>query len=328
MPMARDTAVLAEGLSKSFGKTQALNGVDLAVRPGSICGLLGPNGAGKTTTVRILTTLLRPDAGHARIAGFDVARQPDEVRRRIGLAGQYAAVDELLTGRENLEMVGRLYHLSAQDARRRADELLSRFELEEAANRLAKTYSGGMRRRLDLAASLAVAPQVLFLDEPTTGLDPHNRNVMWALLRELVAGGTTLLLTTQYLEEADQLADQIVVIDTGRVVAAGSPDELKSRVGGEQIDVVVHDAALLQQAVDLVRRVGGAEPTVDVDARRITLAVSTGASALVGVVRDLDAAAIAVEGISLRRPTLDEVFLSLTRSPAQAVSSTSQGATR
>ena len=289
----------AEGLRKRYGQTEALRGVDLNVERGTILGLLGPNGAGKTTTVRILTTLLKPDGGQARVAGYDVVREAEQVRYRIGLAGQAAAVDELLTGRGNLEMVGRLYHLSARDARRRADELLERFDLTEAANRIAKGYSGGMRRRLDLAASLVASPPILFLDEPTTGLDPRSRLGMWAIIEELVAGGTTVLLTTQYLEEADQLADQIVVIDTGQVIASGTADELKAQIGGEQIDIVVREAAELAGAAAALGRIG-------------SVPVRGGAAALVEAVRELDLVGIAVDDLALRRPTLDEVFLTLT----------------
>ncbi|HET8626630.1 MAG TPA: ATP-binding cassette domain-containing protein [Thermomicrobiales bacterium] len=307
-----DLAVLAEGLEKRYGQTRALRGVDLAVARGTVCGLLGPNGAGKTTTVRILTTLLQPDAGRALVAGFDVVRDAERVRYRIGLAGQQAAVDELLTGRANLEMVGRLYHLSGRAARRRADDLLERFALTDAANRIAKTYSGGMRRRLDLAASLVAAPPILFLDEPTTGLDPRSRLGMWDVIGGLVAQGTTVLLTTQYLEEADRLADHIAVIDQGLVIAAGTPSELKATVGGEQVDVVIRDAARLSEAAEAVRRAVGAEPHVEPDARRLTVPVTGGAAALVDVVRELDLTGLAVDDLALRRPTLDEVFLRLT----------------
>jgi len=322
-----DYAVQAEGLRKRYGQTEALRGVDLNVERGTILGLLGPNGAGKTTTVRILTTLLKPDGGQARVAGYDVVREAEQVRYRIGLAGQQAAVDELLTGRGNLEMVGRLYHLSARDARRRADELLERFDLTEAANRIAKGYSGGMRRRLDLAASLVAAPPILFLDEPTTGLDPRSRLGMWAIIEELVAGGTTVLLTTQYLEEADQLADRIVVIDTGQVIASGTADELKAQIGGEQIDIVVHEAAHLAGAVEALSRIGSGVPRVDEDARRVTVPVRGGAAALVEVVRELDLVGIAVEDLALRRPTLDEVFLALTGQGAETPEGAEQATT-
>jgi len=322
-----DYAVQAEGLRKRYGQTEALRGVDLNVERGTILGLLGPNGAGKTTTVRILTTLLKPDGGQARVAGYDVVREAEQVRYRIGLAGQAAAVDELLTGRGNLEMVGRLYHLPARDARRRADELLERFDLTEAANRIAKGYSGGMRRRLDLAASLVAAPPILFLDEPTTGLDPRSRLGMWAIIEELVAGGTTVLLTTQYLEEADQLADRIVVIDTGQVIASGTADELKAQIGGEQIDIVVHEAAHLAGAVEALSRIGSGVPHVDEDARRVTVPVRGGAAALVEVVRELDLVGIAVEDLALRRPTLDEVFLALTGQGAETPEGAEQATT-
>ncbi|HET7560365.1 MAG TPA: ATP-binding cassette domain-containing protein [Limnochordia bacterium] len=312
-----ERVIRAEGIVKRFGQTTALDGVDLEVPRGTIFGLLGPNGAGKTTMVRILTTLLLPDAGHAEVAGFDVAREPQEVRYRIGLAGQQAAVDEYLTGRDNLEMVGRLYHLSPRAARKRAEELLERFALTDAANRLAKTYSGGMRRRLDLAASLVAAPPVLFLDEPTTGLDPRNRVGMWHTIKELVEGGTTLLLTTQYLEEADRLADQIVVIDTGRVVGRGTPDELKRSVGGERIDVLVRSADPLPAAKAALAKATGSEPEVDAETGRLTVPVQGGAAALTAVVRELDAAGVVIEDIALRLPTLDEVFMKLTGHAAE-----------
>src|SRR5262245_49298864 len=248
-------AVVAEGLRKRYGETRALDGFDVAVPPGTVCGLLGPNGAGKTTAVRILTTLLRPDGGRAEVAGFDVTRQAAQVRYRIGLLGQHAAVDDVLSGRQNLEMFGRLYHLGARAARRRAGELLERFGLADAGDKPAKRYSGGMRRRLDLAVSLILAPEVLFLDEPTTGLDPRGRSEVWEAVRGLVAGGTTVLLTTQYLDEADQLADGIRVIDHGRVIADGSPDELKSLIGGDRIDVVLHAVDQLPRAAEAIARV-------------------------------------------------------------------------
>jgi len=262
--------------------------------------------------VRVLTTLLRPDAGSARVAGHDVLREPDRVRFRIGLAGQYAAVDELLTGRNNLIMFGRLYHLSPREARRRADELLERFDLTEAGDRKVKTYSGGLRRRLDVVASLIVAPPVLFLDEPTTGLDPRSRIAMWSAIGELVADGTTVLLTTQYLDEADRLADQIVVLDAGRVVAAGPPARLKASIGGERLDVVVRDSARFADAAVAIRGATGETPDLDLDDRRITVAVREGTAALVAAVRALDEAGVVVDDIALRHPTLDEVFLNLT----------------
>ena len=304
--------VLAEGLRKRYGRADALDGFDLAVPEGAVCGLLGPNGAGKTTAVRILTTLLRPDGGQARVAGFDVVRQAAQVRYRIGLLGQQAAVDEILSGRQNLVLFGRLYHLGVADAGRRADELLERFGLAGTGAKPVKQYSGGMRRRLDLAASLILAPPVLFLDEPTTGLDPRGRNEVWEAVRALVAGGTTVLLTTQYLDEADQLADQISVIDHGRVIADGSPDELKSKLGGDRIDVVASREDQLAATAATVGRLSGAEPEVDPDTRRVSAPVRDRVAALTGIARALDGTGIAVEDIALRRPTLDEVFLHLT----------------
>jgi ABC-2 type transport system ATP-binding protein len=305
-------AVIAEGLHKRYGETSALDGFELTVPGGTICGLLGPNGAGKTTAVRILSTLLRFDGGRAEVAGFDVLREPAQVRHRIGLAGQHAAVDEILTGRENLVQFGRLFHLSRPDAGRRADELLQQFGLADAASNRAKQYSGGMRRRLDLAASLILAPQVLFLDEPTTGLDPRSRNDVWEAIRALVADGTTVLLTTQYLDEADQLANQIAVIDSGRVIADGTSDQLKSRIGGDQIDVVVRSADDLPTAAVIVNRVCRAAPEIDLDARRISASVRDRVAALTDVVRALHDAGVEAEDIGVRRPTLDEVFLRLT----------------
>ncbi|GAA2206211.1 daunorubicin resistance protein DrrA family ABC transporter ATP-binding protein [Nonomuraea monospora] len=304
------TAVLAQALRKTYGEKAALDGIDLDVPRGTVCGLLGPNGAGKTTAVRILTTLLRPSGGRAEVAGFDVTTQPRQVRRTIGLVGQHAAVDELLTGRQNLELFGRLYHLSAAEARSRASELLERFGLEHQGP--AKEYSGGMRRRLDLAAGLILAPPVLFLDEPTTGLDPRSRAEIWRAVRDLVSGGTTVLLTTQYLEEADQLADRVSVIDAGRVVAEGTPDELKSKLGGDRLDVVVHDPELLAQAAGIIGRVASGPAEVDRDTRRVSAPVSERVQALTEVLTALAAAGIEAEDVALRRPTLDEVFLDLT----------------
>ncbi|MEV4753549.1 ATP-binding cassette domain-containing protein [Micromonospora sp. NPDC049559] len=306
-------AVVAEGLRKRYGTTRALAGLDLAVPAGTVHGLLGPNGAGKTTAVRILSTLVRCDAGRARVAGFDLARQPDLIRTRIALTGQYAAVDEILSARQNLVLFGRLHHLGAGDARRRADELLEQFGLTEAAGRSAREFSGGMRRRLDLAASLIRTPEVLFLDEPTTGLDPRSRNQLWDAVRALVREGTTVLLTTQYLEEADQLADRISVVDTGRVVAEGTADELKSHIGADRIEVVVRDAAGLDRAVALVHQSCGTPPEVDRDSRRVTAPVRDDrVAALTRVMRALHGAGVVVEDIGVRRPTLDEAFLQLT----------------
>jgi ABC-2 type transport system ATP-binding protein len=311
-------AVEAEGLVKRYGSTVALDGFDLAVPEGTVCGLLGPNGAGKTTAVRIFATLLRPDAGRARVAGLDVVRDPRSVRFRIGLTSQKDAVDDTLTGRQNLETFGRLFHLSPRGARRRADELLERFGLADDAGRQAKHYSGGMRRRLDLAASFILAPRVLFLDEPTTGQDPRNRNEVWEVVRSFVAEGTTVLLTTHYLEEADQLADQISVIDRGRVIADGTPAALKARVGGSQIDVVVRSEDALPAACAAVERACGGEPvSVDRDRRMITGAAGDPVATLEAVLSALGVAGVEAEDVALRRPTLDEVFLSLTGRPAE-----------
>jgi len=312
-------AIEAEGIVKVYrsrkSEVRALDGVDLEVQEGTVLGLLGPNGAGKTTTVRILATLLKPNAGSARVAGFDVLRDARSVRRAIGLSGQYAAIDENLTGRENLWMFGRLYHLSGAEARTRADELLERFQLEDAAERVAKTYSGGMRRRLDLAAALIGRPRVLFLDEPTTGLDPRGRLGMWDVIRTQVREGATLLLTTQYLEEADELATQIAVVDHGRIIARGTADQLKSQVGGERIEAVVHAPSDLQRAAQLLAPDGSG--TTEEHMRRLTIAADGGAAQLVDVVRRLDEAGIKVDDIALRRPTLDDVFLALTGHAAE-----------
>ncbi|NRQ36351.1 ATP-binding cassette domain-containing protein [Nonomuraea sp. NN258] len=304
------TAVSAQGLRKTYGEKAALDGFDLEVPAGTVCGLLGPNGAGKTTAVRILTTLLRPSGGRASVAGFDVHDQPRQVRRNIGLVGQHAAVDELLTGRQNLELFGRLYHLSPRQAGARAAELLERFGLEHPGP--AKEYSGGMRRRLDLAAGMILAPPVLFLDEPTTGLDPRSRAEIWRAVRDLVSDGTTVLLTTQYLEEADQLADRISVIDTGRVVAEGTPDELKAKLGGDRVDVVIHDAARLPEAAGIVAGLTSGPVETDQDTRHVSAPVADRVRTLTAVLTALAAAGIDVEDVALRRPTLDEVFLNLT----------------
>jgi ABC-2 type transport system ATP-binding protein len=302
-------ALVVEGVRKRYGDKVALDGLDLTVRAGTVHGVLGPNGAGKTTAVRIMTTLLRADAGRVVVAGHDVRKQPAEVRRRIGLLGQHAALDEELSGRQNLEMFGRLYHLGARRAGSRADELLARFGLADTGRKAVKLYSGGMRRRLDLAASLITDPDVLFLDEPTTGLDPRGRAEVWDAVRSLVGGGTTVLLTTQYLEEADQLADRIAVIDGGGVVAEGTADELKAKVGGDRIDVVVHDAAQLPTAARLL----GSGAAVDEDRRLVSVPVVDRMAALTGAVQALAGAGIVAEDIAVRRPTLDEVFLHLTK---------------
>ena len=314
-------AVTAEGLTKVYrskkNEVRALDGVDLTVAEGSVLGLLGPNGAGKTTTVRILATLLQPDSGRATVAGYDVVREAQQLRSAIGLSGQYAAVDENLTGLENLVMFGRLYQLPKQDARRRADELLEQFDLTGAANRIVKTYSGGMRRRLDLASALTGRPKVLFLDEPTTGLDPRSRLALWDVIRQRSNDGTTILLTTQYLEEADELADSIAVVDRGKIIARGTADELKSQIGGERIEVIVHNRDDVDRATDLLTRGCDGECSVDRHTRRITVPAKGGARLLVQVLRDLDDAGIVIDDIGLRRPTLDDVFLTLTGHAAE-----------
>ncbi len=306
----KDAAIIAEGLVKHYGQVKAVDGVDLLVPQGVVYGLLGPNGAGKTTIVRVLATLLRADAGRALVAGHDVAREPDKVRSAIGLTGQFAAVDEYLTGRENLDMVGRLYHLSPQYVRAKSEELLERFDLTDAADRVSKTYSGGMRRRLDLAASLVAVPEVLFLDEPTTGLDPRSRLQMWEVIDGLVADGTTVLLTTQYLEEADKLASEIVVIDRGHVIAKGTADQLKTKIGGDRLQVVVRERDQVALAVKALERVANGE--VEFADATVTAPVTGGSLVLVDAVRELDGAGVAIDDIALGRPTLDDVFLALT----------------
>ena len=306
-------AVIAENLVKTYnkGKVKALDGLNLDVEEGTVLGVLGPNGAGKTTTVRILATLLAPDSGKATVAGIDVLNHPDEVRKIIGLSGQYAAVDETLTGWDNLIMFGRLYHLSSKQAKERAVELLEQFSLTESAKRPIRTYSGGMRRRLDLAASLIVKPKVLFLDEPTTGLDPRGRQDMWGVIDELVKGGVTLLLTTQYLEEADHLADEIAVIDHGKVIARGTSDTLKKQVGGERLEIVVESQHLVA-AKEIVAKISGSAINVDEGLRQISAPVTTGSKALIEAAKLLDEKGIHPLDIGLKRPSLDDVFLSLT----------------
>ena len=308
--------ITAEGLVKIYKtrkhEVRALDGVDLSVAEGSVLGLLGPNGAGKTTTVRILATLLKPDAGHATVAGYDVVKEAQQIRTLIGLSGQYAAVDENLTGRENLWMFGTLYQLSSDVARARATELLEQFDLADAADRVVKTYSGGMRRRLDLGSALIGRPKLLFLDEPTTGLDPRSRLGMWDVIRSLVREGATLLLTTQYLEEADELADTIAVVDHGKIIARGTADELKAQVGGERIEVIVHDRTRIDDARRILGGIGIGAAAVEEHTRRVTVPSEGGAKRLATVIRDFDEAGIAIDDIGLRRPTLDDVFLSLT----------------
>jgi ABC-2 type transport system ATP-binding protein len=321
-PQRAGPAIEADGLGKSYAGVPALTGFDLTVPAGTVHGLLGPNGSGKTTAVRIMTTLLRADTGSARVAGFDVARQADQVRYHLGLVGQHAAVDEILSGLQNLTMFGRLYHLRPAAAKVRAKELLDQFGLADTGGKPVKLYSGGMRRRLDLAASLILSPPVLFLDEPTTGLDPRSRTEVWQAVRDLVAQGTTVLLTTQYLEEADQLADRISMLASpigddgrptgGRVVAEGTPDQLKSIIGGDRIDLVLQHTDELPAAAAITERVTGEPPTVDSDTRTISVAVNDRMTALTDLLRELTAANISAEDIAVRRPSLDEVFLHLT----------------
>jgi ABC-2 type transport system ATP-binding protein len=310
--MSDSLAIEAVGLAKAYGRTRALAGLDLEVGAGEILGVLGPNGAGKTTAVRVLTTLLRPDRGTARVAGYDVVTEAALVRREIGLTGQYAALDECLTGRANLVMVGQLGRLSGRQARQRASELLARFDLSDAADRGVKTYSGGMRRRLDLAASLVGRPRILFLDEPTTGLDPRSRLVTWAAVRELAAGGTTVLLTTQHLDEADQLADRIAVVDHGTVIAEGTAAQLKAKVGGERVQLTIAPGSGLAAARDVLGRHADGPPQVDEAARTVEAAVVAGPRRMPDIVRDLDAAGVLLDDIAIRRPSLDDVFLTLT----------------
>ena len=312
-------SIIAEELVKTYdkGTVRALDSLNLDVEEGTVLGVLGPNGAGKTTTVRILSTLLRPDSGRATVAGIDVIKNPEKVREVIGLSGQYAAVDEILTGYDNLVMFGQLYHLGKKNSVIRANELLERFGLTDAAKRPIKTYSGGMRRRLDLAASLIVKPKVLFLDEPTTGLDPRGRQDMWGVIEDLVKEGVTLLLTTQYLEEADQLADEIAVIDTGKVIARGTSDALKKQVGGERLEVVV-ESQHVARTIEIVTAVAGIKPSFDEGIRQISAPVSTGSKALLDVLKSLDEAGIHPLDIGLKRPSLDDVFLSLTGHAAEA----------
>jgi len=309
--------IVAEGLVKKYGDVVALDGLDLHVPEGTVYGLLGPNGAGKTTAVRILTTLLKPDAGTATVDGFNVVKQPNAVRRVIGLTGQYAAVDEYLTGRENLRMFGDLFHLAPAYVKERSQELLERFDLADAADRSLRTYSGGMRRRLDLAASLIAKPRILFLDEPTTGLDPRSRIGLWEVIKDLVADGTTVLLTTQYLDEADQLAEEIVVIDHGRVIAQGTSDALKDQVGGDRLEVVVHTGQSVDAAAAALRSLASGEVLADAEDHKVVAPVAGGSAVLVDAIRALDSAGVGVDDIALRRPTLDDVFLTLTGHAAE-----------
>ncbi len=310
-----DYAITVKGLEKSFGKVQVLKGVDLHVERGTMLALLGPNGAGKTTIIRILSTLLKPDGGKAEVNGFDVAHQAHQVRESIGLTGQYAAVDEILTGVENLEMMGRLYHLSETDSKKRAQELLEQFDLVEAAKRPAKTYSGGMRRRLDLAASLIATPPILYLDEPTTGLDPRSRLAMWAIIQKLVEAKVTILLTTQYLEEADQLADKIAVIDGGKIIASGTSEELKAKIGNDRLELIIQNESEINKAENVL---AGKKVQADSKKRSISISVEGGVKEVQDVLNRMEGAGVKIESLSLHKPTLDDVFLQLTGHKAQA----------
>src|SRR3989441_5552742 len=323
-----DHAVHAEGVVKNYGRVRALDGLNLEVAEGSILALLGPNGAGKTTAVRIFTTLLNPDAGHATVAGFDVVRDADRIKSHIGLAGQNVAIDEYLTGQENLEMIGHLYHLSRRDAKRRALELLVQFDLTDAAGRIAKTFSGGMRRRLDLAASLVLLPPILFLDEPTTGLDPRSRRQVWGMISSLVSEGSTILLTTQYLEEADELANRIAVVDAGRVIAEGTSDELKDRVGGNRIENAAPQDPDLGRAAEVARRQLSSDVSIDSHQRRLSGPSRDGTRQLASLVREFDGAGIDIVDLPLHRPSLDDVFLTLTGHQAEEEKATAPGGRR
>ena len=321
-----DNAIVVEGLRKHFGDVHALDGIDLQVPRGSVLGVLGPNGAGKTTAVKVLTTLLRPDGGRALVDGRDVVAEPEAVRTAIGLAGQSAAIVQELGGRENLELIGRLYHLGRNESKARAAELLERFGLTEAADRRAKTYSGGMMRRLDLAASLVAKPRILFLDEPTTGLDPRARSDMWEVIRDLVSSGTTLLLTTQYLEEADELADNIVVFDRGKVIAEGTADDLKDTIGGDVVEFAVTDPSQRDKALAAIRSLGDGDLSFERNGYASVHAGREGSAMLVEVVRRLDASGVKAEGLGVRRPSLDDVFLALTGHKAEETSENGRAA--